>query len=438
MIEAYKSDPRLERYLISFHQGQTLFLEGEESQDLYVLLEGELDVLKGDQVIAILADPGAVFGEMSFLMGDKRTATIRARVQGKALSVPRREIGRFLQEFPQLGKNMAQVLAQRLDAASNQLFGLKEFCDMLPDAVVLTDQTGKVTALNRAACELYGRDWRQVGHRPVEELFEQGQYVRDLAGGVRGGQTCHEQVVCCRHPQQGPRYVSLSLSALHDAQQEFKGMLLVGRDVTAVERLKHRMRHLRHWLIAATVALVLCAGGLVAYPYFSSSMRQETALHSEFRAKLVRDRQLLDSLLAEDLAQGKRDRGQEILRRFFAAPGDGALPYTGVVVLDNEKKVVESYYPKGGEAQKAGASYGHISFEGSREADHRVLHVFHQNQDQKGSWGELLVAFPLNYQNKRLGWLLLGLDPTALQKSYDLDKGELIELKLGSTNSQGR
>jgi len=438
MIEAYKSDPRLGRYLISFHQGQTLFLEGEESQDLYVLLEGELDVLKGDQVIAILADPGAVFGEMSFLMGDKRTATIRARVQGKALCVPRKDIGRFLQEFPDLGKNMAQVLAQRLDAASNQLFGLKEFCDMLPDAVVLTDQTGKVTALNRAASELYGRDWRQAGHRPMEELFEQGQQIRELAGAVRGGQTCHEQVVSYRHPQQGSRYVSVSLSGLYDAQQDFKGLLLVARDVTGVERLKHRMRHLRRWLIAATVALILCAGGLVAYPYLSSSMRQETVLHSEFREKLVRDRQLLGSLLAEDLAQGKLDRGQEILRRFFAAPGDGALPYTGVVVLDNEKKVLDSYYPRGGEAQKAGASYGHISFEGSREAGHRVLHVFHQNQDQKGSWGELLVAFTLNYQNKSLGWLLLGLDPKALQKRYDLDKGELIELKLGSPDSQGR
>lgn len=433
MIEAYESDPRLERYLIFFHQGQTLFLEGEESQDLYVLVEGELDVLKGDQVISILAKPGAVFGEMSFLMGDKRTATIRARTDGKALSVPRKDIGRFLQEFPDLGENMAQVLAQRLDAASNQLFGLKEFCDMLPDAVVLTDQTGKVTALNRAATALYGRDWRQVGHRPMEELFEQGQQVRDLAGGVRGGQTCHEQVVCCRHPQQGPRYVSLSLSALYDAQQEFKGLLLVGRDVTAVERLKHRMRHLRGWLIAALAALILCVGGLVAYPYFSTSMRQETTLHGEFREKMMRDRQLLGSLLAEDLAQGKLDRGQDILRRFFATPGDGSPPYTGVVVLDNEKKVLESYYPKGGEVQKAGASYSHIPFEGRRETGHWVLHVFHQNPDQNGSWGELLVAFPLSYQEKRLGWLLIGLDPKTLQKRYDLDKAELAKLDLVPT-----
>lgn len=100
MIEAYENDPRLERYLIAFQKGQTIFLEGDESQDLYVLLEGELDVLKGDQVISILSGPEAVFGEMSFLTGDKRTASIRARSQGKALQVPRGDIGQFLQQFP--------------------------------------------------------------------------------------------------------------------------------------------------------------------------------------------------------------------------------------------------------------------------------------------------------------------------------------------------
>ncbi|MBU1275869.1 MAG: cyclic nucleotide-binding domain-containing protein [Proteobacteria bacterium] len=433
MIEAYQDDPRLGRYLISFHQGQTLFLEGDDSQDLYVLVEGELDVLKGEQVISVISEPEAVFGEMSFLMGDKRTATIRARSQGKALAIPRQEVGRFLQEFPELGQGMARVLAQRLDAASNQLFGLKEFCDMLPDAVVLTDQNGKVTALNRAAAELYGREWRQAGHRPVEELFEQGQQVRELAGRVRGGQTCHEQVVSSRHPQQGHRYVSLSLSGLYDAQQNFKGLLLVGRDVTSVERLKRRLRRLRGWLAAALAALVVCAGGLVAYHYFSGQTRQASQLHAEFRDQLARDHLLLSSLLAEPLAQGKFERGHELLGRFFAMPQVSALPYTGVVLLDNDKKVVESYYPKGaGSAQKPGTSYSHIAFGDERKAGHRVLNVFHQRQGQGGSRREFLVAFPLGSKDQPLGWLLIGLDPQALKKRYDLDQGGLADLKLSS------
>jgi hypothetical protein len=327
---------------------------------------------------------------------------------------------------------MAQVLAQRLDAASNQLFGLKEFCDMLPDAVVLTDQSGKVTALNRAATELYGRDWRQIGHRPMEDLFEQGHQVRELAGGVRGGQTCQEQVVSCRHPQQGPRYVSLSLSGLYDAQQE----LMVGRDVTGAERLKRNIRRLRGWLIAALIALVLCAGGLAAYPYFSDQAKNESQLHAQFRDQILRDRQLLNSLLAEELAQGKLERGQELLRRFFVTPSKGTLPYTGVVLLDNDKKVLESYYPEGGvDTQTPGASYGHITFEGDSRAEQRVLNVFHQGRGRDGSWREILVAFPLSFKGERLGWLLLGLDPQALQKRYDLDQAELVKLDLAPPRS---
>lgn len=79
MIEQFTSDPQLSRYIVDFHQGQTLFQEGENSQNLYILVEGKLDVLKGQQVINSIVEPGAVFGEMSFLLGSRRTATVRDR-----------------------------------------------------------------------------------------------------------------------------------------------------------------------------------------------------------------------------------------------------------------------------------------------------------------------------------------------------------------------
>lgn len=243
------------------------------------------------------------------------------------------------------------------------------------------------------------------------------------------GQTCRDQVLCCQHPDEGSRFVSLSLSGLRDAQQSFKGLLLVGRDVTSVERLKRKMRRLRVWLVAAMAALVLCLGSLAVYPYFYGNARNESQLHVQFSDQLMRDHLLLSSLLAESLAQGKLAKGQELLRRFFAMAKNSTVPYTGVLILDNDKKVVESFYPRrADEALKPGASYSHIPFEGDRRAHHRVLNVFHQSQD--GSWRELLVAFPLGFQGQRLGWLLIGLDPRLLDQRYGLDQGELAELRL--------
>jgi CRP/FNR family cyclic AMP-dependent transcriptional regulator len=39
--------------------------EGHTTGHLYVLIEGRLEVIKGDTVVATITEPGAVLGEMS-------------------------------------------------------------------------------------------------------------------------------------------------------------------------------------------------------------------------------------------------------------------------------------------------------------------------------------------------------------------------------------
>ena len=48
--------------------GQTILQEGQRSGALYVLIEGSVEVLKGDVQVNTVSDPGAVFGEMSVLL----------------------------------------------------------------------------------------------------------------------------------------------------------------------------------------------------------------------------------------------------------------------------------------------------------------------------------------------------------------------------------
>ena len=58
--------------------GTLVLHEGSKTGHLFILLEGRLEVIKGDAVVAVLTEPGAVLGEMSVLLDQPHTATVRA------------------------------------------------------------------------------------------------------------------------------------------------------------------------------------------------------------------------------------------------------------------------------------------------------------------------------------------------------------------------
>jgi len=100
-----------------------LIREGETTGDLYILLEGQLDVLKGDTVVAVVTEPGAILGEMSVLLGQPHTATVRASTGSTVYQVD--DGAGFLRAQPAVALLVAQVLAQRLNAATTYLADIK-------------------------------------------------------------------------------------------------------------------------------------------------------------------------------------------------------------------------------------------------------------------------------------------------------------------------
>ena len=63
--------------LRQFAEGEVLIAEWPASNCLYILVSGEAEVLRGDTQVAEINAPGAVFGEMSALLGIHHTATVR-------------------------------------------------------------------------------------------------------------------------------------------------------------------------------------------------------------------------------------------------------------------------------------------------------------------------------------------------------------------------
>ena len=90
--------------------------EGHTTGHLYVLIEGRLEVIKGDTVVATITEPGAVLGEMSVLLDQPHTATVRAASQSVIYEI--NDAASFLRQQPAVAILIARMLAQRLDAAN--------------------------------------------------------------------------------------------------------------------------------------------------------------------------------------------------------------------------------------------------------------------------------------------------------------------------------
>ncbi len=80
-----RGDAKLERRNVK--EGETLVEQGAEGTELYLLLDGVLEVVVDGEPLAEVG-PGALLGERALLEGGRRTATLRARTPARVAVVP--------------------------------------------------------------------------------------------------------------------------------------------------------------------------------------------------------------------------------------------------------------------------------------------------------------------------------------------------------------
>ena len=81
--------------------GQTLFMEGEPGSHVFVIVSGEVEVRRGETVLAVLG-PGELIGEMAVLGSGLRTASARARGTARFLFLKDRAIRLLIQQIPEI------------------------------------------------------------------------------------------------------------------------------------------------------------------------------------------------------------------------------------------------------------------------------------------------------------------------------------------------
>ncbi len=99
--------------------GDLVFAEGQPGNHLYVILEGEVDVLRGDEPVARLGVKEC-FGEMALLDQSPRSASVRACIDCELLAISRDDFQDLLDMHPALARGVIRVMTQRLRVATEQ------------------------------------------------------------------------------------------------------------------------------------------------------------------------------------------------------------------------------------------------------------------------------------------------------------------------------
>ena len=102
--------------------GTQVIHEGGKTGHLFVLIRGRLEVIKGDIVVAVVTEPGAMLGEMSVLLDQPHTATVRVAADSVIYEFD--DAASFLRDQPAVALLIARLLAQRLHVATTYLADL--------------------------------------------------------------------------------------------------------------------------------------------------------------------------------------------------------------------------------------------------------------------------------------------------------------------------
>ena len=107
-----------------FAAGEIILEEGDSTGVLLFLVEGAVEVKKGDVSLSNTSEPGAIFGDLSALLGIPHTATVRAlRPSGfRVVTNPRA----FLEQNPVVCVHLCELLARRLDTVTKYLVNVKQ------------------------------------------------------------------------------------------------------------------------------------------------------------------------------------------------------------------------------------------------------------------------------------------------------------------------
>ncbi|OPY58257.1 MAG: cAMP receptor protein [Pelotomaculum sp. PtaU1.Bin035] len=108
-----------------YPKGATIFVEGQETDGLYIVTSGLIKVLKlhkdgREKTLAIL-NKGDILGEMTLFGSNLRTAIAETLEQTTVLVIPKANFQSLLLEIPKIAIRVIETLSSRLKQANRQI-----------------------------------------------------------------------------------------------------------------------------------------------------------------------------------------------------------------------------------------------------------------------------------------------------------------------------
>ncbi|TVR89225.1 MAG: hypothetical protein EA428_10910 [Spirochaetaceae bacterium] len=107
------------------NNGDVVFTEGEESNHLYYIVSGKLEIFSGNNLVSTLSPDDIFLGEMSFLLNNRRSATVVSRGHSSLIRVSKNDFVDVIKRHPHYGLFLARLLAQRLSKLNTMVSRLQ-------------------------------------------------------------------------------------------------------------------------------------------------------------------------------------------------------------------------------------------------------------------------------------------------------------------------
>jgi CRP/FNR family transcriptional regulator len=113
-----------------YKDGEEIICEGEDGNCMFVIQEGEVEVLiAGDEEKEIrlgVRGEGEFFGEMAIFDRDVRSATVRALGEARVLTVDKKNFMRRVHEDPSLAFRLVETMSHRIRELGEEVARLQK------------------------------------------------------------------------------------------------------------------------------------------------------------------------------------------------------------------------------------------------------------------------------------------------------------------------